>query len=224
MAPTDDKLDYLHRGLNELLFFELFTAGEAVDRREEIELHQRLNQIIRDAAHARTRGDHRRAWRRQRGGQLTRPTSGAHPNAMQLRFRHDLRVRYGETDAQAVVYHPNYLVYCDAARVEWFRALDGGGTPWPKDGERDYDIVLVHAQLDFRGSARFDEALTIWMQLDQIGTSSFTFVYRIERAGTVLCEAKTVHVAIERVARTKRPLPASFKQRLRSFADSLLRP
>jgi hypothetical protein len=48
MAPTDDKLDYLHRGLNELLFFELFTAGEAVDRREEIELHQRLNQIVRD--------------------------------------------------------------------------------------------------------------------------------------------------------------------------------
>ena len=32
MAPTDNKLDYLHRGLNELLFFELFTAGEAVDR------------------------------------------------------------------------------------------------------------------------------------------------------------------------------------------------
>lgn len=52
MAPTDDKLDYLHRGLNELLFFELFTAGEAVDRREEIELHQRLNQIIRDRAGA----------------------------------------------------------------------------------------------------------------------------------------------------------------------------
>ncbi len=47
-APTDNKLDYLHRGLNELLFFELFTAGEAVDRREEIELHQRLSQILRD--------------------------------------------------------------------------------------------------------------------------------------------------------------------------------
>jgi hypothetical protein len=54
MAPTDDKLDYLHRGLNELLFFELFTAGEAVDRREEIELHQRLNQIIRDRSTSRS--------------------------------------------------------------------------------------------------------------------------------------------------------------------------
>jgi len=49
MAPTDSKLEYLHRGLNELLFFELFTAGEAVDRNEEVELHQRLNQILRDA-------------------------------------------------------------------------------------------------------------------------------------------------------------------------------
>jgi hypothetical protein len=55
MAPTDDKLDYLHRGLNELLFFELFTAGEAVDRREEIELHQRLNQIIRERGGSRPR-------------------------------------------------------------------------------------------------------------------------------------------------------------------------
>lgn len=48
MAPTDDKVDYLHRGLNELLFFELFTAGDSVDRREETELHARLNQILRD--------------------------------------------------------------------------------------------------------------------------------------------------------------------------------
>jgi hypothetical protein len=56
-APTDDKLDYLHRGLNELLFFELFTAGEAVDRKEEVELHQRLNEILRDLPDPRQRHD-----------------------------------------------------------------------------------------------------------------------------------------------------------------------
>ena len=54
MSPVADKVDYLHRGLNELLFFELFTAGEAVDRREEIELHQRLSQILKDASSQRT--------------------------------------------------------------------------------------------------------------------------------------------------------------------------
>ncbi|MGZ3408444.1 MAG: acyl-CoA thioesterase, partial [Polyangia bacterium] len=123
----------------------------------------------------------------------------------EFRFRHDLRVRYVETDAQAVVYHANYLVYCDAARVEWFRALAGGGVPWRK--ERDYDVVLVHAQLDFKSSARFDDPLTVWMRLDRVGTSSFGFAYRIERDGALLCEAKTVHVAVDRQARTKRALP-----------------
>jgi hypothetical protein len=58
IAPTDNRLDYLHRGLNELLFFELFTAGEAVDRKEEIELHQRLNQILREVPESAVYEDH----------------------------------------------------------------------------------------------------------------------------------------------------------------------
>ena len=48
MAPIDDKLDYLQRGLRELLYFELFSAGEAVDRQKEQALQTRLNQILRD--------------------------------------------------------------------------------------------------------------------------------------------------------------------------------
>jgi hypothetical protein len=47
-APTNSKIDYLHRGLSELLYFELFTAGEAVDRKEEVELHWRLDAILRE--------------------------------------------------------------------------------------------------------------------------------------------------------------------------------
>ena len=48
MAPTDDRLDYLHRGLRELLFFELFSAGEAVSRAEESELHRKLQLILKE--------------------------------------------------------------------------------------------------------------------------------------------------------------------------------
>jgi len=127
-------------------------------------------------------------------------------------------VRYVETDAQAIVYHSNYLVYCDAARVEWFRALHGGNSAWRVD--RDYDVVLAHASLDFKSSARFDDPLTIWMRLDGVGSSSFTFAYRIERESELLCLAKTVHVGIDRAARTKRALPDSFKERLRRFDES----
>jgi hypothetical protein len=46
MAPTNNRVEYLHRGLSELLYFELFTAGEAVDRKEQEELHQKLDAIL----------------------------------------------------------------------------------------------------------------------------------------------------------------------------------
>jgi hypothetical protein len=46
MAPTNNRVEYLHRGLSELLYFELFTAGEAVDRKEQEELHQKLDSIL----------------------------------------------------------------------------------------------------------------------------------------------------------------------------------
>jgi hypothetical protein len=45
-APTNNRVEYLHRGLSELLYFELFTAGEAVDRKEQEELHQKLDAIL----------------------------------------------------------------------------------------------------------------------------------------------------------------------------------
>jgi uncharacterized protein DUF4388 len=48
IAPVSDRADYLQRGLNELLFFVLFTAGESVDRTREAELQQRLNQLLRE--------------------------------------------------------------------------------------------------------------------------------------------------------------------------------
>jgi hypothetical protein len=46
-APTNNRVEYLHHGLSELLSFELFTAGEAVDRKEQEELHQKLDAILR---------------------------------------------------------------------------------------------------------------------------------------------------------------------------------
>jgi acyl-CoA thioester hydrolase len=136
-------------------------------------------------------------------------------------FHHDLRVRYVETDAQAVVYHANYLVYCDAARVEYFRALAGGQAPWRE--ERDYDIVLVHASLDFRASARFDDPLRVWVRIEKVGNSSFAFGYRIMRGDELCAEAKTVHVAIDRQARSARPIPDELRQRLGAWPPASAR-
>jgi acyl-CoA thioester hydrolase len=130
-------------------------------------------------------------------------------------------VRYAETDAQAVVYHANFLIYCDAARVEYFRKMagDGGREAWAR--QHDFDIVLVNANCDFRASARFDELLTVGVRLAKVGTTSFALAYRITRGETLVCEARTVHVTIDRKTRHKRPLPDELRQALTAFETSL---
>jgi acyl-CoA thioester hydrolase len=130
-------------------------------------------------------------------------------------------VRYPETDAQAVVYHANFLVYCDVARVEYFRKMagEGGREAWAR--AHNFDIVLVNANCDFRASARFDDLLTVGMRLDRVGTSSFTFAYRISRGDVLVCEARTVHVTIDRHSRETRPLPDELKQALTAFEAAL---
>jgi acyl-CoA thioester hydrolase len=139
----------------------------------------------------------------------------------QFAFRHDVRVRFAETDAQSVVYHSNFLIYADVTRVEYFRTLGGANDPahWRQD--RGYDIVLVHAGCNFRSSARFDDLLTVWMRLAHIGNSSFGFEYRIVRGDTLVCEVQTTQCAIDREARTTRPLPDEFKSALRNFEASV---
>jgi hypothetical protein len=47
-AQVSDRAQYLHQGLNELLFFLVFTVGEVVGRKEEQELSRKLNEILKD--------------------------------------------------------------------------------------------------------------------------------------------------------------------------------
>ena len=40
-----------------------------------------------------------------------------------FKFHHDVRVRFGETDAQGIVFNAHYLTYFDVAWTEYFRML-----------------------------------------------------------------------------------------------------
>jgi acyl-CoA thioester hydrolase len=135
----------------------------------------------------------------------------------------DVRVRFAETDAQGVVYHANFLVYCEVARTEYFRALYGELTADERRHGRDYDTTIVHAACDYRAPARFDDSLRIWCRVAELGRSSLTFAYRVARITDeqLICEARTVQVAISRATRKSTPLPSEFVSRVRAFEDSL---
>lgn len=49
-VEVDNKIQHLHTALNELLFFMMFTAGEAIPHQEEEALQKKLSAIFRDLA------------------------------------------------------------------------------------------------------------------------------------------------------------------------------
>ena len=82
----------------------------------------------------------------------------------------NLRVRYGETDAQGIVNNSNYLSYFEIGRVEWLRAA---GLSY-RDMERSgYGFVVVEAHAFYKRAARFDDDLTLKTTLMDFGKASF---------------------------------------------------
>ena len=84
----------------------------------------------------------------------------------------EARVRYAETDQMGVVYHSNYLNYLELGRVEWLRSL---GYSYAELEKRGVLLPVVHAELNYRFPARYDELIRVETEVSSIGKSSIEF-------------------------------------------------
>ena len=127
-----------------------------------------------------------------------------------------LRVRYAETDQMGVVYHANYLVWFEVARVELMRAL---GLEY-RLLEQDFDcmIAVVEAKARYRAPARYDDEIAVRTTLVAMRGSVLKMTYEVVRAqdGTLLCEGETMHVIVDRALR-KRTLPQPYEEAFRAL-------
>lgn len=105
-------------------------------------------------------------------------------------FTTQIRVRWGEVDAQGVVFNPNYFVYADVAATEFFRAAGVMTDTYPDMGQS----YVVDARASFRGSARFDDLLDIQVSVPRIGRSSYDLRVDIRRGGGLLTEVSLTYV------------------------------
>ncbi len=67
-----------------------------------------------------------------------------------------IRVYYEDTDAGGIVYHTNYLKYCERARSELF--FSQGKIPI---GEEKSGFVVRHIDADFLGMAKLGDMLEV---------------------------------------------------------------
>lgn len=71
------------------------------------------------------------------------------------------RVRYQETDHGGRVYHANYLVWLDMCRTEYLRAK---GIDYPAMEKRGTFLVVRKAELEYMGSAGYDDVVEVMIK------------------------------------------------------------
>ena len=123
---------------------------------------------------------------------------------------HALRVRWAECDAQGIVFNVNYFLYFDVAMTEWLRALG-------YQGDKTVEFFTVHAEADYKGSARFDEMLDVGVRGARLGKTSMALEAAIFRGEDLLTTGKLVYVHADRLTQEKTQLPDEFVARVLAF-------
>lgn len=109
-------------------------------------------------------------------------------------FYFPVRVFYEDTDAGGVVYHSNFLNFCERARTDWLRTLHIGRERL----QNEFDIMFVvrRATIDWRRPARLDDLLLVETRLQAIGKVRMTLRQTVMRDETVLANVDIEVVAV----------------------------
>jgi YbgC/YbaW family acyl-CoA thioester hydrolase len=129
-----------------------------------------------------------------------------------------LRVRWAEVDMQKIVFNGHYLTYIDTAITEYWREI---GLPYPQGYVDRYanDVYLRKASVDYLGSARYDDLLTICCRVARLGRSSMTFAFEIYREAedAPLVTAELVYVNADPATMKAMPLPEELRTKIANY-------
>lgn len=135
---------------------------------------------------------------------MTTDSSAAQPAAP----HHDVtfRVRYAETDQMGVVYHTNYLIWCEVGRTDFIRAR---GMSYADIERAGVGLAVSDLSARFHAAARYDNMIRVRTTLAEVRSRGITFDYLITNAdtGERLVTARTALVSIDSTGRPQM-LPA----------------
>lgn len=125
----------------------------------------------------------------------------------------EFRVRYAETDQMGVVYHANYLVWCEIGRTEFIRWLGMSYAEIERAGIR---LAVSDLAVRFHAPARYDDVVRVATTLSNVRSRAVTFEYEITNAdlGTRFATARTDLVALDETGR-----PSTFPPELRRLFE-----
>lgn len=128
----------------------------------------------------------------------------------------EFRVRYAETDQMGVVYHANYLIWCEVGRTELIRERFVSYAEVERSG---VVLAVADAALRFHAPARYDDLIRVETRVASVRSRTVAFeytIYRIPEEGEPerLVTASTTLIALDRESRP-RTMPSELVESLR---------
>jgi acyl-CoA thioester hydrolase len=129
---------------------------------------------------------------------------------------HEYQVIFGDTDQMGVVYYGNYMRFFEASRAAYWRGC--GRTHKDLD---DWGVALpvVEAHCRYRKPARYEDVLSIHVEVAELRAASMRFEYLVTRGDDLLAEGFTRHAVIGTNGR-----PRSLPQELRGAIPRIATP
>lgn len=129
------------------------------------------------------------------------------------------KVRYSDTDAQAIVFNGNYATYFDDALTDLFDELDLDQGAMQAEG---FEVVTANLNIDFRASGRLGDVLETRVRLARIGSKSVTFQIetRVAESGELVVEGSVVWVTVDHETFESIDVPAILRTRLEAASTA----
>lgn len=130
-----------------------------------------------------------------------------------------IRVYFEDTDCGGVVYHANFLKFCERGRSDFIRLLgiDAQGLANPEAGEPAI-FVVRHIEIDYLKPGRMDDVLEIVTTCAEIGSASLKLRQDVMRDGTLIVRAVVTVVLVGRSGKPQR-LGALVRNALQRFVN-----
>ena len=135
----------------------------------------------------------------------------------EFKFNIRLRVRWGECDAQGIVFNAQYMNYIEVAQAEYFRNM---GMPHYSEKVRErFDLATVLATLEYRAPVRVDDLLDIYTRVSKIGNSSVTFKTEmyLPDSDAPCNRAEVIYANFDADTGIPRRVPDDIRELVRSF-------
>jgi len=100
-----------------------------------------------------------------------------------------------------------YIVYANTGLADYLRSV------WGDIKNLPFQIHMRHVEINFSGSATFDEELVVRTTVEKVGNTSLTFqtIITNKTTGTQITELKQTYVTLD-LSGNKIPVPEGFKK------------